>query len=81
MISATELGQMATEYLDDRKTEYDELIRFVKRDRKSREKTIKIFQKEYDQLHQNLGKLLQKEVLRKKNEKDWNFCNNCFRRI
>lgn len=68
MICTTELGQMAIEYLDDRKTEYDELLRAVKRDRKSREKMLKIFGKEYELLHDKLGKLLRKEVFPKKEQ-------------
>lgn len=42
MKSATELGQLATEYLDDRKTEFQELLRAVKRDKNARLSSLKI---------------------------------------
>ncbi|KAK5642351.1 hypothetical protein RI129_008518 [Pyrocoelia pectoralis] len=55
MVRTTELGQLATEYVDDRKQEFKELERVVKRDMKAREQSLKIVRKESDI---NLGKVM-----------------------
>ncbi|KAB0796263.1 hypothetical protein PPYR_10324 [Photinus pyralis] len=61
MIRTTELGQLATEYLDDRKQEFKELERIVKRDMKAREQSLKIVRKEVADLTTNMGTLIRRD--------------------
>ncbi|KAF2879348.1 hypothetical protein ILUMI_26818 [Ignelater luminosus] len=58
MVRTTELGQLATEYLDDRKQEFKELERAVKRDMKAREQSLRVVRQEAADLTVNMGLLI-----------------------
>lgn len=62
MMRTTELGQLATEYLDDRKQEFKELERAVKRDMKARDSSLKVVRQEVNQLSTNMGLLIRRDV-------------------
>lgn len=64
MVRTTELGQLATEYLDDRKQEFKELERAVKRDMKAREQSLRIVRQEAGDLTNNMGLLIRHDVKR-----------------
>lgn len=61
MMRTTELGQLATEYLDDRKQEFKELERAVKRDMKARDSSLKVVRQEVNQLSTNMGLLIRRD--------------------
>ncbi|KAK4876929.1 hypothetical protein RN001_009435 [Aquatica leii] len=61
MVRTTELGQLATEYLDDRKQEFKELEKVVKRDMKAREESLKVVRKEVADLSNNMGMLIRRD--------------------
>ncbi|KAF5280526.1 hypothetical protein FQR65_LT00277 [Abscondita terminalis] len=61
MVRTTELGQLATEYLDDRKQEFNELEKVVKRDMKAREHSLRVVRKEVADLTNNMGLLIRRD--------------------
>lgn len=60
--NAIELGQLATEYLDERKEEFQELLRAVKRDKKAREMSLKITHQELDNKEKSVGAGIRRDV-------------------
>lgn len=62
MIRATQIGQLAMEYLDDRKEEFRDLEEAVKRDMKSRLQDLDVVSKEMLQIQENLKHLIRKDV-------------------
>lgn len=62
MIQATYIGQIAMEYLDDRKAEYRELEEAVKRDMKTRLEDLNVVSKEMETIENNKKQLIRKDV-------------------
>lgn len=62
MIRATQLGQLAIEYLDDRKMEFIELQEVVKRDMKHRVEDLALVSKEMELMQNNMRFLIRKDV-------------------
>lgn len=62
MITTTELGQLATEYLDDRKQEFLGLERALKADLKTRLKSLEIVRHHAKHIHQNMRYLIRRDV-------------------
>lgn len=62
MFRATELGQLATEYLDDRKHEFEDLEKMVKGDLKDRLRSLAIARKHHNQLKKGLRFLIRRDV-------------------
>lgn len=56
------MGQMATEYLDDKRDEYGELEKILKIALKEREKSVKQMQETIDRLHSNVKYLIRRDV-------------------
>lgn len=62
MIVTTELGQLATEYLDDRKQEFQNLEQTVKAELKIHQKSLDIVRTQAKQLHHNMRYLIRRDV-------------------
>lgn len=62
MYSTTELGQLATEYLDDRKEELTVLEKAIKSDMEERRHSLKLVKSEVKKLTKNLRSLIRREV-------------------
>lgn len=62
MVRATELGQLATEYLDDRKQEFQELEKSVKQDMKHRLNDLSFCGEQLEQLGNNMKHLIRRDV-------------------
>ncbi|KAL3275136.1 hypothetical protein HHI36_019905 [Cryptolaemus montrouzieri] len=61
MINATKLGQLATEYLDDRRNEYKTLEKAVKRDMLARKQDLMTMQKKITNFATNIKQLLRRD--------------------
>ncbi|KAK9885949.1 hypothetical protein WA026_013824 [Henosepilachna vigintioctopunctata] len=61
MINATKLGQLATEYLDDRRNEYKTLEKAVKRDMMARKHDLMLMQKKITNFATNIKQLLRRD--------------------
>lgn len=61
MINATKLGQLATEYLDDRRNEYKTLEKAVKRDMLARKKDLLMMQRKITHFATNIKQLLRRD--------------------
>lgn len=61
-MGATEMGQLAMEYLDDRKFEFNKLEKEIKANMKERERTLKLVRREVAYLTNSFPKLIRKEV-------------------
>ncbi|KAJ8737803.1 hypothetical protein PYW08_000398 [Mythimna loreyi] len=61
LMGATEMGQLAMEYLDDRKFEYNKLEREIKANMKERERTLKLARREVAYLTDSFPNLIRKE--------------------
>ncbi|XP_022832809.1 uncharacterized protein LOC111360814 [Spodoptera litura] len=61
LMGATEMGQLAMEYLDDRKYEYNKLEREIKANMKERERTLKLARREVAYLTDSFPSLIRKE--------------------
>lgn len=62
MIRATQLGQLAMEYLDDRKAEFKELEVTVKRDMKQRLEDLRAVSHQMEEIQGNMKFLIRKDV-------------------
>lgn len=62
MIHATQLGQLAMEYLDDRKSEYQELENIVKRDMKRRLADLQVVSQQMEEIQSSMKLLIRKDV-------------------
>lgn len=62
LMGATEMGQLAMEYLDDRKFEFSKLEKEIKANMKERERTLKLVRKEVAFLTDSFPNLIRKEV-------------------
>lgn len=62
MFRATEIGQLATEYLDDRKQEFHNLAKIVKRDLKDRLQTLELARQRSKEVQSGLRFLLRRDV-------------------
>lgn len=62
MINATKMGQLGTEYLDDRRQEFLFLEKIVKRDMISRKQDLAMVQKNVENFALNLKNLLRRDV-------------------
>lgn len=62
MVTATELGQLATEYLDDRKQEFKKLEKNVMKDLRARLKTLKAVRTEAEELNANMRYIIRRDV-------------------
>ncbi|XP_053624670.1 uncharacterized protein LOC128683264 [Plodia interpunctella] len=61
LMGATEMGQLAMEYLDDRKYEFSKLEKEVKANMKERERTLKLVRREVAYLTESFPNLIRKE--------------------
>ncbi|PZC75906.1 uncharacterized protein LOC110378216 [Helicoverpa armigera] len=61
LMGATEMGQLAMEYLDDRKFEYNKLEGEIKENMKERERTLKLARREVAYLTDSFPHLIRKE--------------------
>ncbi|XP_019867960.1 uncharacterized protein LOC109596812 [Aethina tumida] len=61
MINATKLGQLATEYLDDRRQEFIKLEKQVKKDMQNRKKDLSIYTEEEMEFSNNIKYLLRRD--------------------
>ncbi|XP_026316058.1 uncharacterized protein LOC113227376 [Hyposmocoma kahamanoa] len=61
LMGATEMGQLAMEYLDDRKFEFNKLEKEIKANMKERERTLKLVRREVAYLTNSFPKLIRKE--------------------
>ncbi|CAH0577996.1 unnamed protein product [Chrysodeixis includens] len=61
LMGATEMGQLAMEYLDDRKFEYSKLEKEIKANMKERERTLKLARREVAYLTDSFPSLIRKE--------------------
>ncbi|XP_052746644.1 uncharacterized protein LOC112047652 [Bicyclus anynana] len=61
LMGATEMGQLAMEYLDDRKFEFSKLEKEIKANMKERERTLKLVRREVAFLTDSFPKLIRKE--------------------
>lgn len=62
LIQTTELGQLAMEYLDDRREEYALLESSVKRDMKIRLESLSVVQEQVHQMHTAMHMLIRRDV-------------------
>lgn len=62
LMGATEMGQLAMEYLDDRKFEFNKLEKEIKANMKERERTLKLVRREVSFLTNSFPNLIRKEV-------------------
>lgn len=63
MYCTTELGQLATEYLDDRKEELKLLEQAIKSDMEDRRYSLKVVRSQVKKLAKNLRSLIRREVI------------------
>lgn len=63
MFRTVQLGQLATEYLDDRKTEFIQLEKAVKKDMKEREAELETIRHTVGGLNKKLRMLIRRDVL------------------
>lgn len=61
-MGATLLGQLATEYLDDRRQEFNTLEKIILKDLATRRNDIKILKDQMENVTANLKQLLRKDV-------------------
>ncbi|XP_013144909.1 PREDICTED: uncharacterized protein LOC106108324 [Papilio polytes] len=61
LMGATEMGQLAMEYLDDRKYEFNKLEKEIKANMKERERTLKLVRREVTYLTESFPNLIRKE--------------------
>ncbi|XP_047543815.1 uncharacterized protein LOC125075970 [Vanessa atalanta] len=61
LMGATEMGQLAMEYLDDRKFEFSKLEKEIKANMKERERTLKLVRREVAFLTDSFPNLIRKE--------------------
>ncbi|RVE42190.1 hypothetical protein evm_013155 [Chilo suppressalis] len=61
LMGATEMGQLAMEYLDDRKFEFNKLEKEIKANMKERERTLKLVRREVTYLTESFPNLIRKE--------------------
>ncbi|XP_068620296.1 outer dynein arm-docking complex subunit 3 [Battus philenor] len=61
LMGATEMGQLAMEYLDDRKFEFNQLEKEIKTNMKERERTLKLVRREVAYLIDSFPNLIRKE--------------------
>ncbi|XP_063373202.1 uncharacterized protein LOC134661172 [Cydia amplana] len=61
LMGATEMGQLAMEYLDDRKYEFNKLEKEIKANMKERQRTLKLVRREVAYLTNSFPKLIRKE--------------------
>ncbi|XP_028033018.1 uncharacterized protein LOC114245167 [Bombyx mandarina] len=61
LMSATEMGQLAIEYLDDRKFEFSKLEKEIKANMKERERTLRLARREVAYLTDSFPDLIRKE--------------------
>ncbi|CAG9558142.1 unnamed protein product [Danaus chrysippus] len=61
LMGATEMGQLAMEYLDDRKFEFSKLEKEIKANMKERERTLKLVRREVAYLTDSFPSLIRKE--------------------
>lgn len=61
MINATKLGQLATEYLDDRRNEYKTLEKAVKKDMMARKQDLMMMQEKISNFAINIKQLLRRD--------------------
>ncbi|XP_049885935.1 uncharacterized protein LOC126380516 [Pectinophora gossypiella] len=61
LMGATEMGQLAMEYLDDRKFEFNKLEKEIKANMKERERTLKLVRREVAYLTDSFPRLIRKE--------------------
>ncbi|CAK1588268.1 unnamed protein product [Parnassius mnemosyne] len=61
LMGATEMGQLAMEYLDDRKFEFNKLEKEIKANMKERERTLKVVRREVAYLMDSFPNLIRKE--------------------
>lgn len=62
LIRTTELGQLAMEYLDDRREEYKVLEVSVKKDMKIRLDSLAVVQEQVQQMHKDMHLLIRRDV-------------------
>lgn len=62
LIRTTELGQLAMEYLDDRRDEYKLLEANVKHDMKIRLQSLSIVQEQVQEMHKEMRSLIRRDV-------------------
>lgn len=62
MINATTLGQLGTEYLDDRRQEFQLLESLVKKDMISRKKDLEMARKNVSSYGMNMKYVLRRDV-------------------
>lgn len=62
MYRTVQLGQLATEYLDDRKTEFMQLEKAVKKDMKGREQELESIRQCVGGLNKKLRMLIRRDV-------------------
>lgn len=62
MINATTLGQLGTEYLDDRRQEFQLLESLVKKDMVSRKKDLEMARKNVSNYAMNMKNVLRRDV-------------------
>lgn len=62
LMGATEMGQLAMEYLDDRKFEFNKLVKEIKSNMTERQRTLKLVRREVAYLVDSFPNLIRKEV-------------------
>lgn len=62
MLNTTELGQLATEYLDDRRNEFRALEIAIKTDMALRRLSLQEVENEVERIEGNLSKMLRRDV-------------------
>lgn len=62
MMNATQLGQLAMEYMDDRQHEFEELVKAVRRDKHARGSSLKASLQKRQEKRRNVGKLVRGDV-------------------
>lgn len=62
LIRTTELGQLAMEYLDDRREEYYILEASVKKDMRIRLESLAVVQEQVQQMHRDMHVLIRRDV-------------------
>lgn len=65
LIRTTELGQLAMEYLDDRREDYRLLEASVKRDMKIRLDSLSTVQEQVQQMHKEMHLLIRRDVYKR----------------
>jgi hypothetical protein len=62
-LGATKLGQLATEYLDDRRQEYYTLEKIIIKDLTTRKTDIRVLQEQVENAAASIKQLLRKDVM------------------